>query len=285
MNDRSLRIGILNLMPMVETYEPYLLRPLLQTGVAVEPVWLRLATHRYASSDPQHIERRYRTFDHALRDAPLDGLLVSGAPVEEIPFDKVVYWHELRELLRAARHEVTSTLGLCWGGLALAALLGIPKHSYRDKLFGVFPQRRLAANSPFLAGSARDFVCAHSRHSGIADATLEDASDGGAVQLLAHGAATGYSIFESSDHRYLAHLGHPEYEAARLLHEWKRDRALRRTDVQAPVGVDPIDPATTWHTHRDDVFGTWLGFVADAARSSDWRPRALTIERVTGAAR
>jgi homoserine O-succinyltransferase len=258
---RPLRVGIVNLMPKAESYEPYLLRPLLSTSIPVEAVWLRLSSHSYSSSDPGRIAARYVLFEHALRRAPLHGLIISGAPVEELDFEEVVYWRELRELLSYARSEVTSTLGLCWGALALGAILGLEKHRFENKLFGVFENRRLLGGGP-LGDSSGTFLCAHSRHSGIADATLEAARDAGTLRLLAHGRDTGYSIFESADRRLVAHLGHPEYEASRLAFEWERDRALRRRDVKAPVGVDLEQPRTTWHAHRTELFGSWLRFIA-----------------------
>jgi len=263
MTRRTLRIGILNLMPKAESYEPYLLQPVRRSVLPVEPVLLRLTTHSYSSSDPDYITERYETIDRALQHAPLDGLIVSGAPVEELPFEQVSYWPELRELLLRARYEVKGTLGLCWGGLALASLLGLEKQRYPLKLFGVFHNRNLALDGPFLSDADDSFACAHSRHTGISDDAFVEAQDRGAVRLLAYGRETGYSIFESPDHRYLIHLGHPEYESARLVYEWKRDREAR-TDVLPPVNVDLGAPLTTWRGHRYALFDTWLRFIANS---------------------
>jgi len=253
-----LRVGVLNVMPKAESYEPYLLRPLAHSELLVEPIWIRLDSHSYTSSDSAHIERHYRTFEEALAQGPLSGLILTGAPVEELDFEAVHYWRELAQILEFARQKLKGTLGLCWGGLALAKMIGLDKVSFPRKLFGVFQNRSLNAQHPITSSFDDTFFCAHSRHSGINDRTLEDARDRGIVNLLSHGPDTGYTIFESSDHRYLMHLGHPEYEAGRLVHEWLRDRALGRTDVERPSNFDPDRPSNTWRSHRNELFSQWL---------------------------
>lgn len=260
---RPLRVGIVNIMPRVESYEPYLLRPLARVLLPVEPVWIRLASHQYSSSDAAHIRERYVTFDQALASGSLDALVVTGAPVEELAFTEVHYWAELCELLEFCRRRVTSTLGLCWGGLALAKLLGLEKQSFPKKLFGVFQNRYLAPEHVITGGSDDVFWCAQSRHSGIADRELEAAEKARVVSLLSHGPDTGYTLFESADHRFLAHLGHPEYEAGRLVHEWQRDASLGRGDVERPRNFDPDAPRNTWRSHCNELFSQWLRFVHD----------------------
>lgn len=243
-----LRIGIINVMPKLEAYEPYLLAPFAALPELVEPVFLRLETHGYASSDAAHLERFYRTYAEA---GDLDGLVLTGAPVEELAFEDVHYWRELAGILQNARSNVACTLGLCWGGLALGALAGVEKVVFPRKLFGVFAHQPL---TPLLG--ERPFLCAHSRHSGVDARSIENAERRGDVRLLARGEETGHALFETPDERWLAHLGHPEYEGERLAYEWERDRALGRTDVPPPANFDPRDPRTTWLDHRQTVFGT-----------------------------
>lgn len=253
------RIGLVNIMPRLEQYEPLVTEPLRRADPDVEIIRIRLATHTYGSSDHAYLDRYYTTFDRA---GALDGLVVTGAPVEELPFEEVSYWPELAAILEHARSRIASTLGLCWGGLALARLAGVPKLLYPRKLFGVYDHRRLVADHVLLAGQAEHFPCAHSRHAGIADAELERAAAEGRVRLLAHAADTGYTLFETPDHRFVAHLGHPEYIAERLVFEWQRDRALGRDDVPPPRDFDPERPATSWHEHRERLFDAWLRHVA-----------------------
>lgn len=253
-----LRVGILNVMPKAESYEPYLLRPLAHAQVFVEPVWIRLESHSYTSSSPAHIQQHYRTFAHAIGEGSLSGLILTGAPVEELAFEAVHYWPELSRILAFSRRNLRGTLGLCWGGLALARMIDLDKVLFQKKLFGVFQNRRLDPGHAVSGDFDDAFFCAHSRHSGILDRTLEDASDAGVVRLLSHGPETGYTIFESADRRFLMHLGHPEYEADRLVHEWQRDQGLGRTDVERPANFDPDNPINVWRSHRNELFSEWL---------------------------
>lgn len=259
-----LRIGILNIMPMAETYEPLLLGPLSRVTREVKPVFIRLETHSYGSSDPAHLARHYRSLEDVLATGRLDGLILTGAPVELLPFEEIRYWPELSEILCYARSHVRSTLGLCWGGLALAHLIGVPKRTLDQKVFGVFDNRRLEARTPLLRGQPKVFHCAHSRHAGIADIELEHAAADGRVRLLSHAPETGYSIFETPDHAFVGHLGHPEYVAERLVFEAKRDRDLGRADVPPPANFDADAPVTSWHAHREAFFERWVELVAES---------------------
>lgn len=263
-----LRVGIINIMPRAQSYEADLLRPLSRSAFDVAPVWIRLESHVYSSSDRDHIRARYRTYASASAAGPLDGLILTGAPVEELPYDRVTYWAELSEILAHARGAVRSTLGLCWGGLALARQLDLEKRAFERKLFGVFQNRNLAPDRGLLAGGEDRFWCAQSRHSGIDDDVLERAREAGVVRLLSHAPDTGYSIFTSPDDRLVMHLGHPEYEPARLVDEWRRDVELGRTDVQVPRNLDVLAPVNTWRSHCTGFFARWLGLLADARTRS-----------------
>jgi homoserine O-succinyltransferase/O-acetyltransferase len=258
---RPLRIGILNVMPKAEAYEFSVLQPLGRSIIQIEPLWIRLETHAYTSSNQDHIRGMYVTFEEAVRRQPLDGLILTGAPVEEIPFEEVKYWGELAHILTYARRNVASTLGLCWGGLALAKMLGIEKDRLPKKLFGVYQNRNLLREHRITGDTDDVFWCPQSRHSGIPDQSLEKARDAGVVQLLSHSAQAGYSIFESVDERYLMHLGHPEYEPERLIFEYRRDASAGRADVDPPANVSLEDPVNTWRSHRNEFFSQWIKFV------------------------
>jgi len=259
------RVGIINLMPRAEQYERSLLGALHASGVAFQPVFVRLRTHVYQSSDPLHIARAYRPMREVWSEAALDALLITGAPVEELEWQAVSYWSELCEIIDFAREHVPSTLGLCWGGLALGQRLGIEKRSYERKLFGVFPLERLVPEHPVLGHPGEPLSCPQSRHSGIVDAHFERASARGVVRGLAAAPDGDVSIFESADGRFLAHLGHPEYEPQRLVFEYERDRAAARSDVGPPLGFDVSDPQCSWRPHQRSFFGGWLASVSRAA--------------------
>jgi homoserine O-succinyltransferase/O-acetyltransferase len=255
---RALRIGILNIMPKAETYEFNLLHPLGRSVLQVEPVWVRLKTHEYRSTSQDHLDNLYVSFEDAIARKRLDGLVITGAPVEEIPFDQVNYWLELQRILKYARNNIASTLGICWGALAIAKYLGIDKVEYPKKIFGVFETRNLKTEHHVMGGMDDIFWCPQSRHSGIADETLERERDRGNVNLLAWAPQTGYTIFESADQRFLMHLGHPEYNSRRLVEEYQRDMRLGRCDVEIPVNFDVKKPTNRWRGHRNEFFSQWL---------------------------
>jgi homoserine O-succinyltransferase len=257
--EAALKVGIINIMPRAEAYEPLLLRRLAAAPDAVEPVFLRLESHAYGSSDGRHIDRFYRSFAAA---GPLDGLILTGAPVEEVAFEDVHYWQELKAILGAAGGEIRSTLGVCWGGLALGALLDVPKRLFRRKLFGAFEHRVLAEGDRLLPREGvGSILCAHSRHSGFDDEALDRAAGQGRVRILASSPETGHTIVATPDHRFVAHLGHPEYEADRLVFEWDRDRNAGRPDVGPPHGLDLAQPETTWRKDSEAFFARWLGLL------------------------
>ena len=144
---RPLRIGILNIMPNVQTYEFNLLYPLGKSILQIIPVWIKLSTHQYNSSSREHLRDLYVTFGEAVYDRPLDGLIITGAPVEELNFDKVQYWEEVQSIIQYTRKNIISTLGICWGGMALARTIGLEKEYLDKKLFGVFQDQKSNAGT------------------------------------------------------------------------------------------------------------------------------------------
>jgi homoserine O-succinyltransferase/O-acetyltransferase len=263
---RALRIGVLNIMPQAETYEFSLLYPLGRSVLQIEPIWIRLETHKYASTDQLHLDKLYVTFEEAISRNKLDGLIVTGAPVEEIPFEQVTYWEEILRILRYAQRNIASTLGLCWGALALAKFLGIEKVVLPQKVFGVFETRNLNRDHRITGDMDDVFWCPQSRHSGIPDKVLELERDKGKINLLAHAQGTGYIIFESTDQRFIMHLGHLEYEPGRLVEEYKRDMKAGRKDVGKPENIDLDNPINNWRAHRNEFFAQWIKFVHESTQ-------------------
>jgi homoserine O-succinyltransferase len=258
---RPLRIGILNVMPRAETYEYMVLHPLGRSILQIEPIWLRLESHTYGSSDAARISTAYVPYEQARSVAPLDGLLVTGAPVEDLEFEDVHYWPELTAILADARANIPSTLGICWGGMVLGYLLGLPKILLPEKVFGVFRTENLAPNHVLMGEGDDVFWCPHSRHAGVRDEDVERAERTGDIRVLARSREAGTTIFESPDHRFVAHLGHPEYEPERLVFEYERDRGLGRAGVRAPANLDLSTPVNTWRSHRNEIFSQWLRFI------------------------
>ena len=258
---RPLRIGILNIMPKAETYEFNLLYPLSRSILQIEPVWIRLKTHSYSSSDKQHLDRLYVTFDEAVAEQPLDGLIITGAPVEDIPFEEIHYWEELQSLMRYARQHIPSTLGICWGAMALGKFLGMDTIRHPYKIFGVYNTKNLDPDHPITGELDSVFAVPQSRHAGISDDVMELERDKGTINLLAYNEDTGYTIFESADRRFIGHLGHPEYNSRRLVEEYLRDMKQGRTDVRPPANFDVNEPKNVWRANRMVFFGQWIRFV------------------------
>ncbi len=255
---RPLRIGILNIMPLGKQYEFNLLHPLGLSPLQIEPIWIRLQSHSYKTWDHDHLDQLYVSWDEATAQAPLDGLIITGAPVEHLPYEQVNYWPELVELIEEARRVCASTLGLCWAGFALAYLAGVDKVPFERKLFGVYSMRSLVPGHALMGTQDDRFVCPQSRHAGLRDAAMEAAQRQGRLRLLAHGEQVGYTIFETTDQRQLMHLGHPEYNTSRILGEMERDRA--RGDVPPPENFDADQPRTLWRSHRNLLFQQWVWF-------------------------
>jgi len=272
---RALRIGILNIMPKAEAYEFSLLHPLGRSILQIDPVWIRLRTHTYKSSDLEHLKNLYLDFEEASARAPLDGLILTGAPVEDIPFEAVTYWNEVRGILDYARAHIPGTLGICWGGLALAKQLGIEKIVFPKKLFGVFETRNLDPRHRITGEMDDVFWCPQSRFSGIPDKSMIQARDRGLVNLLAYSAEAGYTIFESADHRFLMHLGHPEYNAQRLKDEYLRDLQAGKQGVEPPKNLSLENPVNRWKGQGAEFFGQWIRFLHECVSFGAGRDSGL----------
>ena len=230
---RPLRIGILNIMPLGKQYEFNLLHPLGLSPLQIEPIWIRLKTHSYKTWDINHLNNHYLSWEEANEQQFLDGLIITGAPVEHLDFEEVNYWKELVGIIYQARQICASTLGLCWAGFALAYLQGVNKKVFDKKLFGVYSLKSLVPGHPLMGTQDDEFICPQSRFAGLPDLEMEKAQKEGKLNLLAHGDKVGYTIFETTDQKQLIHLGHPEYTVHRIISEINRDR--EKGDVPPPL--------------------------------------------------
>ncbi len=255
---RPLRIGILNIMPVADTYEYNILFPIGRSVLQIEPVWIRLNTHPYKSTSKVHLDKLYVSFEEAIKDRGFDGLIITGAPVEEKEFSDIWFWNELSDILSYARENVASTLGICWGGLALAYFNGIEKKVFPRKIFGVYPLKNINRDHPITGELDDIFMSPQSRYAGIEDKLLEERASSEDLSLLAYSKETGYSIFETADKRFLMHLGHPEYETERLVNEYKRDLEKGITAIQKPFNLDIDHPLNTWRSHSLEFFTQWV---------------------------
>jgi homoserine O-succinyltransferase len=198
------------------------------------------------------------SYSESTKDSPLDGLIITGAPVEHLKFEDVVYWKEFTEIAKHARENTPSTLGICWGAFALAYLEGISKIDFKQKLFGVYELNNLDQDHYIMGAMDDAFLSPQSRMAGMSDNELLQAKDQGKINLLAHGPESGYSIFETTDQKFLMHQGHPEYSSSRLAYE-----VLRDADVESVMEVqnfDPERPVNRWRMHRNTFFHQWLRY-------------------------
>ena len=255
---KKIKIGIINLMPKAEEYEHNLLIPLNKSSNKVTPIFIKLKNHCYSSSNKKNLES-YNYFEDVKHD--LNGLILSPAPVEDIPFENVTYWEELKKILLYAKKNYGSILGLCWGGLALAKLLDIDKTMYKKKLFGVYRTIKLEPKHEIMKELDDEFYCPQSRHAGIKDNILKQASRKGKINLLAHSQNAGYYIFESKDQKFLINLGHPEYHTNRLVEEYLRDKNKGRNDVIPPENLQINAPINNWKLNGQQFFCGWINSI------------------------
>ncbi len=261
---RALRVAILNLMPTKIATETQLLRLLSNSALQVEVTLLHTATHDSKNTDADHLLNHYLTFND-IRGEKFDGLIVTGAPVEQMPFDKVDYWKELSQIFEWAESNVESAFYICWGAqAALYHRYGIPKYDLPRKMFGVFEHRILTPASgavPLLRGFDDIFLAPHSRHTEIRREDIEKVAE---VQILAESDEAGVYIVGSRDGRHLFITGHSEYDPLTLKGEYDRD-VSKGLPIHVPKNYYPNDdptqhPTVRWRGHANLLYSNWLNY-------------------------
>ncbi len=258
---RPLKIAILNLMPLKEVTETQLLRVLGNTSLQIEPVFLATESYQPKNTDKEYLDAFYRTFDE-VKDENFDGFIITGAPVETLPFEAVQYWDELKEIMEWADKNVFSTLYICWGAQAgLYYRYGVPKYDLEEKRFGVFVHEVLAQNVKLLRGFDDAFYAPHSRHTEVRREDIEKHED---LMILAESEDAGVHIVANRDLRHIYVMGHGEYDADTLDREYRRD-IDRGAEIDPPEnyykGNDPANtPLVTWRSHGNMLFANWLNY-------------------------
>lgn len=258
---RPLRLAILNLMPTKITTETQIIRLLSNTPLQIELTLLKTATHVSQNTSEEHMQAFYRTFAE-IKHEKFDGLIITGAPVENLDFSEVDYWDELCEIMDWSKKNVYSTLHICWAAQAgLWHHYGIPKHSLPKKMFGVFDHRTIQPNHPLMRGFDEVFKAPHSRHTEI---RREDIEKCGKVEILAESDEAGVYIVASKKRRLFYVTGHSEYDAGTLAAEYFRD-VDRGLDIDIPKHYFPGDnpenqPVNVWRGHAHLLFSNWLNY-------------------------
>ncbi len=258
---RPMRVAILNLMPTKIATETQLLRLLGNTALQVDVTLLHTATHESRNVAADHLLEHYTTFEQ-VRHEKFDGLVITGAPVEQMPFEEVDYWPEVAAIIDWASEAVSSTLNICWGAqAALYHRYGIPKHPLPRKMFGVFEHRTLAPTDRLLRGFDDVFLAPHSRHTEVRRTDIEQV---GEVSILAESDDAGVYLAGSRDGRHVFVTGHSEYDPLTLKAEYDRDVA-RGLPIEVPRNYYPDDdpsrpPLVRWRGHANLLFANWLNY-------------------------
>ncbi|MBM4427032.1 MAG: homoserine O-succinyltransferase [Chloroflexi bacterium] len=258
---RALRVAILNLMPTKVTTETQLLRLLSNSALQVEVTLLHTATHESKNTDADHLLNHYVTFND-VKHEKFDGLIVTGAPVEQMPFEEVDYWNELTQIFDWAETNVESTFYICWGAQAgLYHRYGIPKYDLPRKMFGVFEHRLLNRTSKLLRGFDDIFLAPHSRHTEIRRADIEKQPE---LEILAEADDASVYIVGSKDGRHLFITGHSEYDPLTLKGEYERD-VNKGLPIHVPKNYYPQDnpkrePTVRWRGHANLLYANWLNY-------------------------
>ncbi|MGB8214916.1 MAG: homoserine O-succinyltransferase [Anaerolineales bacterium] len=258
---RPLRVAILNLMPTKIATETQLLRLLGNSPLQVEVTLLHTASHESKNVSAEHLVTHYKSFAQ-VRQRKFDGLIITGAPVELLPFEEVDYWPELTRILDWAESNVFSMLYICWGAQAgLYHRFGIPKYTLPDKVFGVFPHRVFERYHKLMRGFDDVFMAPHSRYTEVRRADIERVPE---LQILAESDESGIYIVASRDGRHIFVTGHSEYDPLTLQGEYERD-INKGLPIQVPAhyfpGDDPSQPPLVrWRGHANLLFANWLNY-------------------------
>ncbi|MBQ1230101.1 MAG: homoserine O-succinyltransferase [Clostridia bacterium] len=258
---RPLQILLLNLMPTKIDTETQLSRLLGNTPLQVELTLMHMASHKSKNTSEEHLLAFYRTFDE-VRDRHFDGMIITGAPVEQMPFEEVEYWGELCEIMEWSLTHVHSTFHICWGAQAgLYYHFGIQKRPLEKKLFGIFPHTADSKRSILFRGFDDVFFIPHSRHTEVAREDLEKIPD---IKILASSPEAGVFAITTRKGRQIFITGHPEYDAGTLKKEYLRDVAAGKP-IEIPKNYFPNDdperePLVTWRSSANLLYSNWLNY-------------------------
>ena len=258
---RPIRIGLLNLMPLKEDTELQILRSLSNTPLQVDVVFVNVSSHVSKNTSTSHLNKFYLPFTD-IKDQKFDGFIITGAPVEQIPFEEVDYWEELTEIMEWTKTHVTSTLHLCWGAqAALYYHYGINKEPLEEQLFGVFWHKVLNRKIPLVRGFDDVFLAPHSRHT---DVPVEKLRADDRITILAESEKAGVFLSMAEEGRQIFVMGHPEYDRITLDGEYKRDLSkglpIKMPENYYPENNPENKPLLTWRAHGNNLYTNWLNY-------------------------
>lgn len=258
---RPLKIGILNLMPTKMVTEIQLLRLLGNTPLQVDITFLHSQTYKSKNVSSEYLNKFYNTFDE-IKHEKFDGFIITGAPVENMEFEEVAYWTELKEIMDWTRTNVTSTFHICWGAqAALYHHYNIPKYKLPKKMFGVFKHTLNRKDLQLTRGFDDIFYVPHSRHTEVKRKDIEKIKD---LEIISESVESGVYMVISKGGKQVFITGHSEYDANTLKTEYDRD-VNEGKPIEIPVNYYPNDdptkePPNTWRGHSNLLFSNWLNY-------------------------
>ncbi len=258
---RPLEIAILNLMPIKEDTETQLMRALSNTPLQVDVTFLAIESHVSKNTSASHLNKFYTSY-REVRKRQFDGLIITGAPLEQMEFEQVTYWTELCAIMEWSKTNVTSTLHICWGAQAgLYYHYGIDKYLLPEKLSGIYSQRVLDRTIPMVRGCDDVFNAPHSRYTGTRSEDIRRVPE---LQILAESEEAGPFLVMAQNGKQFFIMGHPEYDRMTLDNEYRRDIG-KGLDIAVPKNYYPNDdpaqtPFLSWRCHANTLYTNWLNY-------------------------
>ena len=258
---RPISIAIVNLMPLKEETELQILRSLSNTPLQIDVVFVALESHESTHTSLSHLNKFYMSFAD-IKEQNFDGLIITGAPVEQMEYEEVDYWPEISRIMEWSKTHVTSTLHLCWGAQAgLYYHYGIPKRALDKKMFGVYRHKVMNRKIPLVRGFDDYFYAPHSRHTEV---RREDIEKHPGLTILAESKEAGVFLVINEDGSQIFVMGHPEYDRVTLHKEYMRDKE-KGLPIEKPVNYYPDDdedqkPLLQWRSHGNILYANWLNY-------------------------
>ena len=259
--NKILEVAILNLMPLKEDTELQLLRKLSTSWRSINITFVNVTSYKSKTTAPEHMERFYSTFEE-IKNKYFDGLIITGAPVEQMAFEEVDYWDELTKIMNWSEEHAKSTLHICWGAQAgLYYHYGINKHLIPNKMFGIFEHKIDDKNSKILFGFHDGFKAPHSRHTTVYKEDIEKVPE---LEIVSESDKAGVFIVENKEKNQLFVTGHLEYAVDTLDKEYKRDLS-KGLKIEMPENYyldnNPEEgPVFSWKENGDKIYSNWVNY-------------------------
>jgi len=268
---RPLKILLLNIMPIKTTTETHILRILSNSPLQIELDLMHMIEHQSKNTPREHLEIFYKSFQQ-IQHKKYDGLIITGAPVELMEFEEVDYWKSMAEIMEWSKHNVTSTLHICWGAQAgLYYHYGVKKHVLHEKMFGVFKHKVNNRNVPLVRGFDDIFVAPHSRHTDVDADYIQKHPE---LEIISESDDAGIYIVQSKTRNQIFVTGHSEYEPCTLKEEYERD-VKKGLKIKVPKNYFPEDnpnniPVVRWRAHANLLFSNWLNYYVYQETPYEW---------------